>query len=262
MGKQVAHITPATTSGPRTRSACKRGTASITTPATIAPVSSALSYIDDEGYEEFVDPGEKIYQENLDHDEYSRLCIWLQERGWLPLVLLAYTHEAATNSEWMRTTSQHQWIYSCDKILATVNPLVLEAICNRTGNLTSLYETTPSVKSQLDRYTQRGEKQATIYPRELTIGPQFKPMSIELAEELALQMRLYAAHAGTDHLHGDEAFKIDSFDQNNKWTKSMSQKEDQRFLKTDKQTIDKSRKRRWLIFARVLRCSTGGHAGF
>ncbi|KZM27449.1 hypothetical protein ST47_g1414 [Ascochyta rabiei] len=96
----------------------------------------------------------------------------------------------ATDSNYMRNISRHKWILAADEVLSTVPPTVLDALCARSGNHTQLYETTASVKDVLDRYQKRGENQASIYVRELTVGLKFEPLTLELAEELAEHTRL------------------------------------------------------------------------
>ncbi|KZM27452.1 uncharacterized protein EKO05_0010705 [Ascochyta rabiei] len=72
-------------SGRQTIGAAAKAAASSSTAqpirASTSPLQAAGIYIDDDGYVEYLDPGEKVFQEGLDHDEYSRLGMRLQDDG-------------------------------------------------------------------------------------------------------------------------------------------------------------------------------------
>jgi hypothetical protein len=81
----------------------------------------------------------------------------------------------------MSNCADRDWLFAADEVLATVEPSVLKAICMQEGNLPQLYDSNKTVRDVLDRYYKRGDEQATINIRALTLGNGHMPMTLDCA---------------------------------------------------------------------------------
>lgn len=202
--------------------------------------------------EDALDPGENVAQENLDRGRYSKLAEQLRYDGWEPLVREAYKDECLTRSFYIGSVAYNNWLSAADEILATMDLSVLSAICSMDGSLPRHVESNPYFRKTLKMYSKRGDGQASIYVRALTLGRYKKPLTLTQAENLANHALHYAYQVET---HAKDACKIDSIIKGDKieWTQAMSDRGERRSLKTATNDIDSARKKRLLTFSRVLK---------
>jgi hypothetical protein len=194
----------------------------------VSQLGAPAPVVDDDGDEDVVDPGEDHEQEKLDHARYSRLAELLDDDGWLPLVRAAYKDESLMGSDYMSNCADRDWLFAGDEVLATVEPSVLKAICMQEGNLPQLYDSNKTVRDVLDRYYKRGDEQATIYIRALTLGNGHMPMTLDQAQALANHALHYAHQI---EAHAKDAYKIDMAIKGiGVWDRARSNRGERRYL--------------------------------